>query len=119
MIISRPTHIAANDIISFFFMAEYYSSVYYGYIICMYTYMCICIHMYIYVYILHIYFTHSSVGQHLGCFHVLAFVTSAAMNTGVCVSFLKDSSVQIHTQKWVYWIMYGCLTVVRVVVAEG
>ena len=59
--------------------------------------VCVCI-LYIYVYIYNIYiYTHtyiyiahllySSVSRYLVCFHVLAIVNSAAMNTGVHVSF--------------------------------
>ena len=35
----------------------------------------------------HIFFIHSSVHGYLDCYHVLAIVNSAAMNTGVYVSF--------------------------------
>ena len=66
MIISRSIHVAVNGIIPFFFMAEYYSTVY----------------MY------HFFFIHSSLDGHLGCFRVLAIVNSATMSIGVRVCFL-------------------------------
>ena len=60
MIISSCLHVAADGIIVFSFMAECYAI----------------------VYVKHISFIHSSVHRHLGCFHALSAVSSAAMNTG-------------------------------------
>ena len=67
MIVSRSIHVTENAVISFLFMAQYYSI----------------------VYRYHIFFIHSSVDGHLGCFHVFAIVNSAAVSIGMHVSFLS------------------------------
>ena len=58
------------------------------------------------VYIFHVFFIHSSVNGHLTCIHVLAIVTSTAMNTRGARIFSNQSSLQIHTQDWDCWIIW-------------
>ena len=43
---------------------------------------------------------HSSVDGHLGCFHVLAIINSAAVNTGVHDIFLNYGFLRAYAQKW-------------------
>ena len=47
------------------------------------------------VYMYHIFFIHSPVDIHLGCFHVLAIINSDALNTRVHVLFELWLSVDI------------------------
>lgn len=56
----KSIHVVANERISSFFMAEYYST----------------------VSIYQIFFIHSSVNGHLGYFHIVAIVNSAIINIG-------------------------------------
>ena len=49
----------------------------------------------------HNFFIHSSADEHLCCFHVLAIVNSAVMNTGVHVSF---QSIDISPKKTYRWL---------------
>ena len=80
--ITGSRFIIRTDSDAFLFMAEFYSIVY----------------MY------HDFLIHSSVSGHLGCFHVLSIVSSAAVNNGIHVSFsILVSSGYIPRSRIVGW----------------
>ena len=73
MTVSRSIHVSTNDPISFFYVAQEYSIVYMYYI----------------------FFIHSSVDGHLGCFHVLAIVIVLLWTLGCMYLFKFELSPDI------------------------
>ena len=53
----------------------------------------------------HSFLIHSSADGHLGCFHVLAIINSAAMNIGVHVSLLNSGFLSVYAQQWDCWVI--------------
>ena len=49
--------------------------------------VCVSLSAFVSISIYHIFLIHSVLDEHLDCFHVLAFINSAAMNNAVHVSF--------------------------------
>ena len=52
----------------------------------------------------HVFLIHSSVDEHLGCFHILGTVSSAAVNTGVH-DLWNHGFLQINDLDWDSWII--------------
>ena len=58
------------------------------------------------VYIYHSFRIHLSADGHLGCFHVLAIINSAAMNTGVQVSLSDLVSLVCMPRSGICWVIW-------------
>ena len=67
----------------------------------------LCIHTH------HIFFIHSSVDGHMGCFHILAIVSNAAINIRIHVSFWISAIVGCfvffsdrYIHEWNCWVIW-------------
>ena len=52
----------------------------------------------------HHFLIHSSTDGHLGCFHALAIINSAVMNTGTRVSF-NSGFLGVYAWQWDCWVI--------------
>ena len=67
----------------------------------------------------HIFFIHSSVDGHLGCFYILAILNHAAVNTGICVSYkilIKEMTGDINRWRDMPCSCIGRLSLVKMTV---